>query len=116
VQVAPDHIGLVIAQLGEALRTGARSAVYKPEFGSFADIRTFLANGGQRGVQRPVLHIWLLDAQAADRSRDHELLDLLGALEYVVGRSSAFGVFASLDFAGLFVRTVRPDPALYRQY
>jgi uncharacterized membrane protein YqiK len=55
VQVAPDHIGLVIAQVGEAVRTGAKSAVYKPEFGSFADIHAFLANGGQRGVQRPVL-------------------------------------------------------------
>jgi uncharacterized membrane protein YqiK len=55
VQVAPDHIGLVIAQVGEALPTGAKSAVYKPEFGSFADVRSFVANGGQRGVQRPVL-------------------------------------------------------------
>jgi uncharacterized membrane protein YqiK len=55
VQVPPDHIGVVIAQVGEALPTGAKSAVYKPEFGSFADLRTFLANGGQRGVQRPVL-------------------------------------------------------------
>src|SRR3954464_2444521 len=35
VQVPPDHIGLVIAQVGEAVRTGAKSAVYKPEFGSF---------------------------------------------------------------------------------
>jgi uncharacterized membrane protein YqiK len=55
VQVPPDHTGLVIAQVGEALATGAKSAVYKPEFGSFADVKTFLANGGQRGVQRPVL-------------------------------------------------------------
>jgi uncharacterized membrane protein YqiK len=55
VQVPPDHIGLVIAQVGGALPTGAKSAIYKPEFGSFADIHTFLANGGQRGVQRPVL-------------------------------------------------------------
>ena len=28
---------------------------YRPEFGNFASIRTFLDNGGQRGVQRPVL-------------------------------------------------------------
>ncbi len=55
VQVPPDHIGLVIAQVGGALATGAKSAVYKPEFGSFADIHAFLSNGGQRGVQRPVL-------------------------------------------------------------
>jgi uncharacterized membrane protein YqiK len=55
VQVPPDHIGLVIAQVGSRLPTGAKSAVYKPEFGNFAEVRTFLDNGGQRGVQRPVL-------------------------------------------------------------
>ncbi len=55
VQVPPDHIGLVIAQVGEALPTGAKSASYRPEFGSFADLTAFLDGGGQRGVQRPVL-------------------------------------------------------------
>src|SRR5919202_95610 len=55
VQVAPDHVGMVIAQVGASLPTGAKSAVYKPVFGNFADVRAFLANGGQRGVQRPVL-------------------------------------------------------------
>jgi uncharacterized membrane protein YqiK len=55
VQVPPDHVGIVIAQVGESLPTGAKSATYKPEFGSFADIKTFLAHGGQRGVQRPVM-------------------------------------------------------------
>jgi uncharacterized membrane protein YqiK len=55
VQVPPDHIGLVIAQVGAPLPTGAKSAMYRPEFGNFSDLRTFLANGGQRGVQRPVL-------------------------------------------------------------
>ena len=55
VQVPPDHIGLVIAQVGTALPTGAKSAVYRPEFGSFADLPAFLDGGGQRGVQRPVL-------------------------------------------------------------
>jgi uncharacterized membrane protein YqiK len=55
VQVPPDQVGLVIAQVGQALPTGAKSAIYKAEFGSFADARAFLAYGGQRGVQRPVL-------------------------------------------------------------
>jgi uncharacterized membrane protein YqiK len=55
VQVPPDHIGLVLAQVGSRLPTGAKSAVYKPEFGNFADVRAFLNNGGQRGVQRPML-------------------------------------------------------------
>jgi uncharacterized membrane protein YqiK len=55
VQVPPDHIGLVIAQVGHALPTGHKSAIYRPEFGNFADLRAFLSGGGQRGVQRPVL-------------------------------------------------------------
>ena len=55
VQVPPDHIGLVIAQVGSQLPTGAKSAVYKAEFGNFANVRSFLDHGGQRGVQRPVL-------------------------------------------------------------
>ncbi|MCB1003902.1 MAG: hypothetical protein KDB35_06915, partial [Acidimicrobiales bacterium] len=32
-----------------------KSAAYRPEFANFADVRTFLSHGGQRGVQRPVL-------------------------------------------------------------
>jgi uncharacterized membrane protein YqiK len=55
VQVPPGRIGLVIAQVGTPLPTGAKSAVYKPEFGNFANVRSFLDNGGQKGVQRPVL-------------------------------------------------------------
>ena len=55
VQVPPDHVGLVIAQVGAPLPTGAKSAVYRPEFGNFGGIRSFLEHGGQRGVQRPVL-------------------------------------------------------------
>ena len=55
VQVPPGRIGLVIAQVGEPIPTGAKSAVYKSEFGNFADVHTFLDHGGQRGVQRPVL-------------------------------------------------------------
>ena len=30
VQVPPDHVGLVIAQVGASLPTGAKSALYKP--------------------------------------------------------------------------------------
>jgi uncharacterized membrane protein YqiK len=55
VQIPPDNVGLVIAQVGAPLPTGAKSAVYNPAFGSFASVRTFLEHGGQRGVQRPVL-------------------------------------------------------------
>lgn len=55
VQVPAGEIGVVIAQVGDPLPIGAKSAVYRPEFGNFSDIRVFLDNGGQKGVQRPVL-------------------------------------------------------------
>ena len=55
VQVPAGQIGVVIAQVGHALPIGAKSAVYKPEFGDFAELRGFIENGGQKGVQRPVL-------------------------------------------------------------
>lgn len=55
VQVNPGEIGVVIAQLGAPLPIGAKSAQYKPVFGNFTDLTTFLAEGGQKGIQRPVL-------------------------------------------------------------
>jgi hypothetical protein len=55
VQVPAGEIGVVIAQVGAAPPTGAKSAHYKPEFGNFTDIRSFMEKGGQKGVQRPVL-------------------------------------------------------------
>jgi uncharacterized membrane protein YqiK len=55
VQVPAGEIGVVIAQVGTALPIGAKSAIYKSEFGNFSDIATFVNAGGQKGVQRPVL-------------------------------------------------------------
>jgi len=55
VQVPAGQIGVVISQVGEPTPIGAKSGVYKAQFGNFADIATFVANGGQKGVQRPVL-------------------------------------------------------------
>lgn len=55
VQIPTDGVGLVIAQIGDPLPSGAKSAVYKTEFGDFEDLQSFVANGGQRGVQRKVL-------------------------------------------------------------
>jgi SPFH domain / Band 7 family len=55
VQVPAGQIGVVIAQVGRPLPIGAKSAVYKPEFGNFSDLNTFVERGGQKGVQRPVL-------------------------------------------------------------
>ena len=55
VQVPAGQIGVVIAQVGRPLPIGAKSAVYKPEFGNFTDLNLFIERGGQKGVQRPVL-------------------------------------------------------------
>ena len=55
VQIPAGQIGVVIAQVGKPLPIGAKSAIYKPEFGNFQDIRAFMTNGGEKGVQRPVL-------------------------------------------------------------
>ena len=55
VQIPAGEIGVVVAQVGKPLPIGAKSAVYKPEFGAFQDLRNFIVAGGQKGVQRPVL-------------------------------------------------------------
>jgi len=55
VQVPAGEIGVVIAQVGQPLPIGAKSAVYKKEFANFSDLRKFIQSGGQKGVQRPVL-------------------------------------------------------------
>jgi len=55
VQVPAGEIGVVIAQVGESLPIGAKSAVYNPGFGNFADLGDFVLGRGQKGVQRPVL-------------------------------------------------------------
>jgi hypothetical protein len=55
VQIPAGQIGVVIAQVGVSLPVGAKSGLYKPEFGNFDDITAFVDGGGQKGVQRPVL-------------------------------------------------------------
>jgi hypothetical protein len=55
VQVPAGEIGVVIAQVGVAPPIGAKSAVYRPELGTFTDLAAFMHHGGQKGVQRPVL-------------------------------------------------------------
>ncbi len=55
VQVPAGQIGVVIAQVGGPLPLGAKSALYKTEFGNFSNISLFVDQGGQKGVQRPVL-------------------------------------------------------------
>jgi hypothetical protein len=55
VQIPAGEIGVVIAQVGTPLPIGAKSAEYKPEFENFSHLASFVADGGQKGVQRPVL-------------------------------------------------------------
>src|SRR5215469_8389533 len=55
VQIPAGQIGVVIAQVGEGLPIGAKSGIYKPEFGNFQSLENFVHSGGQKGVQRQVL-------------------------------------------------------------
>ena len=55
VQVPAGQIGVVIAQVGKPMPIGAKSARYDAAFGNFADLRSFVAKNGEKGVQRPVL-------------------------------------------------------------
>ncbi len=55
VQIPANEIGVLMAQVGKALPPGAKSAHYKPAFGNFTDVAGFIQNGGEKGVQRPVL-------------------------------------------------------------
>jgi hypothetical protein len=55
VQVPAGEIGVVIAQVGQPLPIGAKSAVYKTQFANFSDLEIFIGQKGQKGVQRPVL-------------------------------------------------------------
>ncbi len=55
VQIPAGQIGVVIAQVGQGLPIGAKSAIYKPQFGNYQDLPTFTREGGQKGVQRQVL-------------------------------------------------------------
>jgi regulator of protease activity HflC (stomatin/prohibitin superfamily) len=55
VQIPAGQIGVVVAQVGDSLPIGAKSAIYKREFGNFENVAAFCQNGGQKGVQRSVL-------------------------------------------------------------
>jgi hypothetical protein len=47
-------VGVVISQVSAPPPIGAKSAIYKKEFGNFSNLRSFVTGGGQKGVQRPV--------------------------------------------------------------
>ncbi len=61
VQVPAGQIGIVVAQIGQPLPIGAKSAVYTEAFGNFTNLSLFVEGAGpkrvkgQKGVQRPVL-------------------------------------------------------------
>ncbi|HEX4270094.1 MAG TPA: SPFH domain-containing protein, partial [Rhizomicrobium sp.] len=55
VQIPSGQIGVVIAQAGRPLPVGAKSGGYKSAFGNFDDLAAFVEQGGEKGVQRPVL-------------------------------------------------------------
>lgn len=95
VQVPAGEIGVVIAQAGAALPVGAKSAAYNPALGQFNDLRAFIDNGGEKGVQRPVLP-------------PGTLLPIHPAAFVVLTASDVFGVPASPELqqtaeAGLLV-------------
>ncbi|MEO6469161.1 MAG: hypothetical protein ABIP21_08675, partial [Acidimicrobiia bacterium] len=48
VQVPAGEIGVVIAQVGQPLPIGAKSGVYKTQFGNFSDLVGFIEGGGQK--------------------------------------------------------------------
>lgn len=55
VQIPAGEIGIVIAQVGEPLPVGAKSAEDKGGTELFSNLRKFIEAEGQKGVQRPVL-------------------------------------------------------------
>ena len=67
VQVPAGEIGVVIAQVGAPLPIGAKSAVYRPEFANYSHLANFIEQGGQKGVQRPVLPPGTLGPDAPGR-------------------------------------------------
>ena len=48
VQVPAGQIGIVVAQIGQPLPIGAKSAVYTEAFGNFTDLRAFVEGAGTK--------------------------------------------------------------------
>ena len=53
VQVPAGQIGIVVAQIGQPLPIGAKSAVYTEAFGNFTDLRRVCGGSGPQEDQRP---------------------------------------------------------------
>lgn len=105
VQVPPDSIGVVIAQVGQPLPQGAKSAEYHPDFGNFENISTFMEHDGQVGVQRPVL-------SPGTTARIHPIGFVVLTTSGIFGQimSDEIGRMAShMPEGGLRVVTIAPD-------
>ena len=92
VQIPAGQIGVVLAQVGKPLPIGAKSAIFKKEFANFSDVRSFIENGGQKGVQRPVLS-------------PGTLVPMHPVAFMVITKFQTYGVPISPDMEGLARRT-----------
>jgi regulator of protease activity HflC (stomatin/prohibitin superfamily) len=100
VQIPAGQIGVVIAQVGKPLPTGAKSAIYRPELGQFTDLHCFVANGGQKGVQRPVLS-------------PGSILQIHPVAFLVITRDRVYGLPISPDLQKTSAKTGRLTPELF---
>ncbi len=92
VQIPAGQIGVVLAQVGQPLPIGAKSAVFKKEFANFSNVRQFIEKGGQKGVQRPVLS-------------PGTLVPMHPVAFLVITRYQTYGVPISPDIEGLAKKT-----------
>lgn len=105
VQIPPGAIGVVIAQVGAPLDAGAKSAHYSSALGDFSNLRQFLENGGQRGVQRPVM-------QPGVTLPIHPIAFVVATLGQSFGvtvSDSTADMIASLSTADLSVTYINPQ-------
>ena len=92
VQIPAGQIGVVLAQVGQPLPIGAKSAVFKKEFANFSNVRQFIEKGGQKGVQRPVLS-------------PGTLVPMHPVAFLVITKYQAYGIPISPDMEGLARKT-----------
>jgi uncharacterized membrane protein YqiK len=105
VQIPPGAIGVVIAQVGAPLDAGAKSAHYSPAIGDFSNLTQFVENGGQRGVQRPVM-------QPGVTLPIHPIAFVVATLGQTFGvtvSDSTSDMIASLSTADLSVTYINPQ-------
>lgn len=54
-QVPAGEIAFLYSQIGSMPKQGSKTASYHPDMGDFSDIKKFIENGGQKGIQRQIL-------------------------------------------------------------